>query len=85
MPVSIFSPTRPDQFFHIIGGLPTLLAQGLRTLLRAWVSALLLSGCSAVRPGYNSAPELIYGWLESFPDFSDPQSVQVRADLAAGR
>ncbi|WP_166485670.1 hypothetical protein [Rhodoferax ferrireducens] len=35
MPVSILSPTRPDQFFHIIGGLPTVLAQGLQVLLWA--------------------------------------------------
>ena len=60
-----------------------MLAQGLRALLWALVPALLLSGCSAVRLGYNSAPELSYWWLDSFLDFNDPQSVQVRADLAA--
>lgn len=83
MPVSILFPTRPNQFFHIIGGLPAVLARGLRALLWALLPALLLSGCSAVRLGYNSAPELSYWWLDSFLDFNDPQSVQVRADLAA--
>jgi hypothetical protein len=83
MPVSIRSSARYDQFFHIIGGLPTVLARGLRALLWALVPALLLSGCSAVRLGYNSAPELSYWWLDSFLDFNDPQSTDVRAGLAA--
>lgn len=45
--------------------------------------ALLLSGCSALRLGYNQAPELAYWWLDSYFDFSEAQTTRVRADLAA--
>jgi dihydrodipicolinate synthase/N-acetylneuraminate lyase len=45
--------------------------------------ALLLGGCSAVRLGYNNAPDLTYWWLDSYMDFDSPQSVRVRADLQA--
>jgi hypothetical protein len=45
--------------------------------------AVALSGCSAIRLGYSQAPELAYWYLDSYVDFTQPQSVQVRADLAA--
>ena len=45
--------------------------------------ALLLSGCSAIRLGYNQAPELAYWWLDSYFDFSEAQTTRVRADLVA--
>ena len=45
--------------------------------------AVALSGCSAIRLGYNQAPELAYWYLDSYVDFTQPQSAQVRADLAA--
>ncbi|WP_114971707.1 DUF6279 family lipoprotein [Rhodoferax ferrireducens] len=64
-------PNRVFQGLHIIGSLLGLFL------------ALLLSGCSAVKLGYNNAPELGYWWLDSYLDFNDRQSVQVRADLAA--
>ncbi len=44
--------------------------------------ALLLSGCSAVRLGYNQAPELGYWWLDSYFDFTETQTSRVRTDLA---
>jgi len=47
------------------------------------VAAALLSACSALRLGYGQAPELAYWWLDGYADFDDPQTVRVRADLAA--
>ena len=44
---------------------------------------LTLSGCSAVRLGYNNAPELSYWWLDSYLDFNEAQTHKVRAELAA--
>lgn len=83
MPDPICSSARFKNTCHIIGGLPAGLALGLRLVLWALLPALLLAGCSAVKLGYNNAPDLSYWWLDSFLDFNDPQSVQVRADLAA--
>lgn len=56
------------RWFAIIGVLP---------------SALLLGGCSAVRLGYNNAPDLTYWWLDSYLDFDSAQTLRVRADLQA--
>ncbi|MDO8248299.1 MAG: DUF6279 family lipoprotein [Rhodoferax sp.] len=64
-------PNRVFHCLHIIGPLLGLFF------------ALLLSGCSTVKLGYNYAPELGYWWLDSYLDFNDRQSVQARADLAA--
>lgn len=83
MPDSICFSTRFKKSAPIIGGLPARLAQGLRGLLWALLPALLLSGCSTLKLGYNNAPELSYWWLDSFLDFNDPQSTQVRVELAA--
>lgn len=47
-------------------------------LLLAWG----LTGCSAVRFGYNQAPELAYWWLDGYADFDDAQSLKVRDGLA---
>jgi Family of unknown function (DUF6279) len=44
--------------------------------------ALALGGCSAVRFGYNQAPELAYWWLDGYADFDDTQSPRVRDALA---
>lgn len=79
----ICSSARFKNTCHIIGGLPARLALGLRLVLWALLPALLLAGCSALKLGYNNAPELSYWWLDSFLDFNDPQSVQVRVELAA--
>ncbi len=51
--------------------------------LLAVLLGLLGSGCSAVRLSYNHFPELGYWWLDSYLDFNDTQSLQVRADLNA--
>lgn len=40
-----------------------------------------LGGCSAVRLGYNNAPDLAYWWLDGYFDFDSPQSVRLRNDL----
>lgn len=64
----------PSQFSclrHIIGALLLVLA------------ALGLSGCSAVKLSYNSAPELAYWWLDSYLDLNETQSLKLRADLTA--
>lgn len=57
----------------------------LPALLPRIIGALLLvflGGCSAVKIGYNNAPALVYWWLDSYIDFNDAQSVQVRDSLA---
>lgn len=51
--------------------------------LLAVLLGLLGSGCSAVRLSYPHFPELGYWWLDSYLDFNDTQSLQVRADLNA--
>lgn len=43
---------------------------------------VLLGGCSAVKIGYNNAPSLVYWWLDSYIDFNDAQTAQVRDSLA---
>ena len=43
--------------------------------------ALLLPGCSAIKLAYNQSPDLIYWYLDSYADFSDAQSLQVKAEL----
>ncbi len=56
------------------------------TLLPRIIGALLLlvlSGCSAVKLGYNNAPSLAYWWLDGYVDFNDTQSEQVRDSLVA--
>lgn len=52
-------------------------------LVLSLLLALGLTACSAVRLGYNNAPELGYWWLDSYIGFDEAQSIQVRADLAA--
>lgn len=41
----------------------------------------LLAGCSAVRFGYNQAPELVFWWFDGYADFDDAQARQVRERL----
>lgn len=43
---------------------------------------LLLGGCSAIKIGYNAAPEVIYLWLNGYVELSDAQSPRVKDDLA---
>lgn len=69
MSSSIRSPGRPTGSFVIIGVLWVLLA-------------LVLSGCSTAKLGYNNAPSLTYWWLDSYLDFDNAQTPRVRAELA---
>lgn len=57
--------------------LPALLPR----IIGAALLLVLLGGCSAVRIGYNNAPALAYWWLDSYVDFTDAQTVQVRDSL----
>jgi hypothetical protein len=52
-------------------------------IICASLLALLLSGCSALQIGYNSAPRLSYWWLDSYLDFTATQSPKIQSDLAA--
>ena len=71
MPVSNQLPRQFLNLRHIIG------------LLLVALITLGLPGCSAVKLGYQNAPELVYWWLDSYLDFNDTQSPRLRADLAA--
>lgn len=77
MPVAVQSIIRSFQNSDVVR----------RRLTRLWVHLLVfglaigLAGCSAVRLGYNNAPDLAYWWLDNYLDFNDAQSLQVRADL----
>ncbi len=55
----------------------SLIILGLMTVLT------LLSGCTALRFGYNQAPELAYWWIDAYVDFDDAQTVRAREELAA--
>lgn len=59
--------------------LPALLPR----IIGATLLLVFLGGCSAVRIGYNNAPALAYWWLDSYIDFNDAQTVQVRDSLGA--
>jgi hypothetical protein len=56
-----------------------------RTNIIGWAMALLgalaLSGCSAVKLGYNNAPEISYWWLDGYFDFNSSQSSTLRTEL----
>jgi hypothetical protein len=56
--------------------LPAIIGWALALLL-----ALALPGCSAVKLGYNNAPEISYWWLDGYLDFDSSQSTQVRKEL----
>lgn len=45
------------------------------------LACTVLAGCSALRFGYNQAPELAYWWLDGYADFDESQSRQVRDEL----
>ena len=44
--------------------------------------AVALAGCSAIKLGYNSLPQVGSWWLDGYIDFSDEQAPRVREDLA---
>lgn len=57
----------------------------LPAILPRIIGALLLvflTGCSAIKIGYNNAPSLTYWWLDSYIDFNQAQTQQAREDLA---
>ncbi len=41
-----------------------------------------ISACSAVKLAYNNLSDISYWWLDGYVDFNEPQTLQVRADLA---
>ena len=43
---------------------------------------VVLTGCSAIKLGYNNIGELAYWWLDGYVDFSDEQDPRLRDDLA---
>src|SRR5574337_2203301 len=43
--------------------------------------ALALTGCSAVRIGYNQAPTLVWWWLDGYVDFASDQAPRVKAAI----
>ncbi len=53
----------------------------LRIIAALLLLAVGVTGCSAVRFGYNQAPELVYWWLDGYADFDDAQSRRVREML----
>jgi hypothetical protein len=44
--------------------------------------AALLSGCSAVKVGYNNAPTLAWWWLDGYMDFNPEQTASVKQAIA---
>ncbi len=57
---------------------------GLRALIIVALCAVLgfASGCSALRIGYGTAPDLVYWWLDNYADLDSAQAPRVRAALA---
>jgi Family of unknown function (DUF6279) len=55
---------------------------------RRWIIAALCgllsltAGCSALRIGYGTAPDLVYWWLDRYVDFNDTQTPRVREAVA---
>lgn len=45
------------------------------------IVGLVMQGCSAVKIAYNQAPTLAYLYLDSYIDFNDAQSTQVKNEL----
>jgi hypothetical protein len=45
--------------------------------------AFLLPACSAIKIGYNQSPDLAYWYLDAYADFSDAQSLRLKADLGS--
>ncbi|MES2991997.1 MAG: DUF6279 family lipoprotein [Pseudomonadota bacterium] len=47
----------------------------------ALCSLIALSGCSALRIGYATAPDIVYWWLDRYVDLDDAQTPPVRAAI----
>lgn len=41
-----------------------------------------ISACSAVKLAYNNVPDIGYWWMDGYVDFNEPQTLQLRSDLA---
>lgn len=54
----------------------------IRALGLALVLAMGLSGCSAIKLGYDNLPQLAYWWLDSYFDFTDAQTPRAREALS---
>ena len=52
----------------------------MRLLVTLWAVAWL-TGCSAVRLGYDQAPDIAYWWLDGYVDFNDQQTLRAREAL----
>ncbi|TFY99579.1 DUF6279 family lipoprotein [Ramlibacter rhizophilus] len=52
-----------------------------RRIIGVLFACLLLAGCSALKLGYNSLPQLSYLWLDRYLGFDDEQAPQVRQAL----
>jgi hypothetical protein len=53
----------------------------LAGIILATALLLGLAGCSAIRLGYRTLPEVAYWWLDSYADFTQAQAPQVRTEL----
>jgi hypothetical protein len=53
----------------------------LARIIGLLVIAVALAGCSAIKLGYNSLPQVAGWWLDAYVDFSDDQEQRVREDL----
>jgi hypothetical protein len=56
----------------------------VRIIAASWgavLFSLLLSGCSAVKLGYNQMPDIAAWWLDSYIDFNDAQASQAKVAL----
>ena len=69
------------------GSVPALSAASSGRMLRAvaiaaaCVALLLLTGCSALRLGYNQADWMAFRWFDGYADFDDAQATRVRAAI----
>ena len=50
-------------------------------IIAATACAFFLQACSAVKLGYNQAPDIAYWWLDSYIDFNGQQTPKVRDEL----
>jgi len=51
-------------------------------MVLAFAVLTTLSGCSALRLGYNQGPTLVYWWFDAYADFNGAQSTRVKELLA---
>ncbi len=61
---------------------PFNLVRIIRALALSLALGAGLSGCSAIKLGYDSLPQLAYWWLDGYFDFNDAQSPRVREALS---